>query len=1102
MVIDVLSFCTICIYNLCLGQQFARATYVRSDWSHKMGTVLELSYILALRGIPVASNPSKQFLVSQLGDITAEEENEVAKWMNIASNSEIIRPWIQEDMSLPNTLVIVRALAMKTGHQCLIPSGTLNKGTGIRFDAAGQRLAIAYYAARGYSHEPMFQSLTTEQSVIANYGNAPITNAPCYTIVRAGPGTGKTSTAVELIRTCVKTGQTVLLIAYTNSAVTTVRRRIGADPYLGNRYKSDPFSAKNSENHDRRQVMLSTIDTVARAILTGGGKRKVATGLSFDDIIRNALAMVKSDKRALSVFRDPDGTPMFTHFIVDETQMLCDDRADLVRQIAYGLGVSGINGTKSCHLTMFCDPKQTIASNAGQWLVDIYKSVYDAPSQIHSITRTSDGSIASIPVKIATFEGKQWCLYDLTKSFRFATQAMLEYVMYISRARPHLHVELESGREFVTSNYPPAYARSVADIELIADDIGHAYHTTSSVGILTPTIGRTNRISGQVNAIILELRRRKIPVCTQEDNNYHANGVVVTTFNSCAGMEFSHVFICGVSGYPKSNPQIPAETGRSLMFVANSRAKVSICYIVDKMELCVDVDNSRVVPMMTTQLDKYTIPDKYDPKLPDYWTPDILFRDGTGARFMAVNGVSYMKHTIMAKFENGAKTALFEAVSQYKNNIVLVDGNRSSGLAIDQPSELSMVSRMSSSIKRINPNVAYMKGAASRGRICMSSRTSRVTNDDNQEWAFELPAGTTNESFDIHSNIVPEHMSQRNLFYWLSNLRPEPFDSDTVRRAATLMDLLRKTLCDYETSITGNLPPDNIDVAKYTPIPMVHEMRNPKFNDVKHISNHMVLSPDATISVAGRDAYVTYTLDPYVAMYMSALTYMSSGAAPLAIQVDYANGIIRIFDGFHARMGYLLDALRRVHIYYMTTVFKQNFLGIPPDKRPSPNAYAVDTEYTDGGVLYEIGMVCMDDPFRSMCTLLQNTDVTADVIARSGLSMAAYKTIAMSIMELILMFLENARAATNIPELIYLSATADVKWATDTGAITTNILDVVGKDIIRNGTFESDSKSSDLKTLYGAYVGTMNNSGRHRAFPDAVALAEIYIAHLHVKSAQ
>ncbi len=1066
-------------------------------FSYKMSTILQLAYISAWRGILVRSPTSKVFLENQLGEITDGEKIELQKWCDLASNASIYSAWIQEDGSLPDVNVITRALAMKTGHQCLIPNGLLTSGVGVRLncDSAGQRLALAYYVARGYSHEPMFQSLTDEQANIAQLGSCPMQNEPFRMIIRAGPGTGKTSTAVEMIRACVKSGQSVLLIAYTNSAVTTVRRRIGADPFLGNRYKSDPFSAKNAENKTRKPILLSTIDVIARAILTGGGNRPINAGLSFDEIVKNALAVTIADRRALDIFRDLDGTPLFTHLIVDETQMLSNDRAALARQITYGLSVSGINGVKSCHLTMFCDPKQAISTGAGQWLIDIYRTVHrtngtngvsDTNGTGTSTARTSASASAKTS-QTATFEGREWALFDLTKSFRFATAEMLDFVMRISRKRPHLHVELTSGRSLTTTPYPTAYARSVADIATIVTDIAYMYHTTSSVGILTPTTGRTNKISAQVNAIILELRRRKIPVCTHEDHNYHANGVVVTTFNSCAGMEFSHVFICGVSGFPKTFPQIPAETGRSLMFVANSRAKISICYVVDKMELCVDVDNDQVRPMMQDQLETYTIPDQYNPKLPDFWTADLLFREGTGAKFMAANGLSYAKHTVLSRFDPGSKTALFEALSQYRINVVLVDGERSSG-------GNGAASGVDRSVHRLNPNIAHMRGLATRGKICITPfGGARVSDENGIPWAFELP----------DSDRVS---GPRDLFYWFSNMRPEPFDSGTENRAIRLMSLLQTTLEKYDVENSSDPPDDS--PGRYVPLLTAHEMKNPLFNEGHYLENYMVSSPDSKITIAGREALITYTSDPYVAMYMAALTYISKHAAVLAVQVDYTSGAVRIFDGFHAKMGYLLDALRRTHIYYMTTIFKQNFLGIPPEKRPPPNTFVLDTEYISrGNVLYEVGIVNLNDPFRSMCAILQNDSLTRAMIARMGLTPEGYKSFAIDPMEFALCFMETAGISATtgenqtgttaaIPTLIYLSASQDVSWAKTLNSNDVNILTLLANEITKGGVFESDSKSSDLDTLYGAYVGTPNNSGRHRAFPDAVALAEIYIAHI------
>lgn len=1022
-------------------------------------TVLSLAYICAWRGIAVPSKVTKAQIEEVLGTITQNERQAVEQWYR-RSEGNVLEAWFCHDGTLPPTNVIGRALAMRSGVQCLIPTGMLNSRSG-QEEGTGQRLMIAYYCMRGLPSTPLKEGLTDEQKRISIYGEIGRDKPPKTTLVRAGPGTGKTSTGIEMARVAVQAGHTVLFLAYTNSAVTTLKRRVSADPYLGSKYRAEPFATKNAAVSSKRSILLSTVDQMARAVLTGSTGRSVNTDLGFDAIVRNALIMIQNSKHALNIFLESPIVPKFDHIIVDEAQMLSDDRAAFIRAVANGLSIVGINGMRSCHLTVFCDPKQTITPGAGQWLVSLYERA----------ARTTATTGTAATSSVIEFDGRTWELCDLTRTFRFATAEMLDFVMHISKARPALHVDLIAGNALVPTKGPAAYARCVLDIKKVAEEIQSFYKITSSVGVLTPTLGRTNKTSAQIASLVLELQRLNVPICVHGDGNYQGNGVVITTFNSCAGMEFNHVFIFGASGYPKNNLQIPAETGRSLMFVANSRAKYSICYVLNKSELCVDVDVRRVVPFFNTQVIEYELPTMYDAKLPKCWTSDVLFRDDTGSTFMTCNGLTIVKHCKQTIRDTNATCPLYEALyvlDEAHRMPVLIDAERAPKKGWT-----------------VTPLAAHLRGMATRGRLVCLDNGRRISDDQGRPYIMESPdanaGGNPSTSQDPSQASVP--YSSRDLFYWYSNMRIEP----TIERAAERADKLRNLLDTCVTQLASDVAQSG---AAVTIKLCQHGAR--KTGTSTDSTNYMIYAPDAMFTVGGRAGYITYTENAYVAMYNATLL-SSPESRPWAIQVSPATGTIKVFDGFHAKMNYLLDALKRTHIFHISTIFRANFLNVPPEYRPSTNTYAVDTEFNNGSEIYEIGLVCLSDPFRSMCSLIKCPSIQGWILKRAGIDLADYQEIAVSESDFALDFVECATQLSlqHRPKIIHFVSSVDVAWAQDTGAQFIELASRLKQRIVTSGTFETDSKTPDLDALYGSYVGPFEITNRHRAFPDAVALGEI-----------
>jgi len=969
------------------------------------------AYVLSSREIAVPIDGSLE-LEKMLGEISNEEYMRLEEWERVAMNLDL-SAWIEFAGTLPCAKIIGRSLAMQTGHQCLIPASYFGAIKRVAVPDLAQRLLLAYYEIRGYSTSPPVIRLTDEQQGIVD---------ACFdksVLVMAGPGTGKSTTIVEIMRRCVKEGKRALILTYTNSAKTTLRRKIAADPYLGGEYKDEPFA---NGNKVFKSVLLSSVDQLALAILAGPTQtRTYGATVDFEGKIASALNFVRNCKGKLNIFYENQTVPKFDIIIVDEAQMLSNDRADLVIEIKKKMTTSGINGQINCSLAVFSDPKQNIRQNSGQWLIDLYEQ------------RTNSA------------RGIDWQLHTLHNTYRFKSREMLEFVMHISRKRPALHAELKCHGDVMYS-CAAARVRSIGEISAIAAEISMLYADTKSVGLLTPTYGRSNATSVQLNALILELRRIKVPVCLHGDDNFQANGVVVTTFNSCAGMEFMHVFIIGMAGYPKNYPQISHETGRALAFVANSRAKVSICYILDRPELGVDVDPSHVYAP-DTGLTAYTVPDKYIPKIPLVWTTEIMMGERAEVYFEN-NDVNFNSFLVERKDIPNCKTTLYDLVTAFGRSPVL----READIVVEPNIP-------------INPGIAHKKGISSGGRPVYTLEGKRLG---------DIPYKMTGPDENFMTLFPSETQKDRIDFYWYSNIRPENQGKDDVVNAERLREALM-VLLDEDLKFC----------KAATKVPRGSE---------KVLSEAYSVIPDMTFTKGERQGYVLFTEKVANVLYTGAVLWLSSGSCPLMVQVD-PRGSIYVFDNFHEIIGYHLDALRRIHIYNNTTIFKDNFFGIDACRRPGPNMYTIDTEYVNGKDIYEIGILCLFDPYLSFCAAIKhpNSKTRPDIerMERMHLTPKDFEKIAIDTDELALRILKSA-ARWKVPNLTmhYFSASNDINWLN--GCV--QVIDVAAFAATitpKKGTFNSDSRTANLDSLYGMYVGPNEQSGRHRAFPDAVMLGEI-----------
>jgi hypothetical protein len=966
------------------------------------------AYVLALRN-HASKELSLSELVAQCGNITPDEYQQTNHLFAIAPQMDIT-PFgtltYGQCVRWMSTSHIILMVAMQSGHQCLLTGGMFNTTKNASHPLLPLQLLAAYYYVRGIPYARKCTNLSDEQSRIANLGTIPIDAPQNLTIVRAGPGTGKTTTAIELIRRAAASGKRILVVAFTNSAVSTIRRRICADPDLGYDFTHNAFSSKKSPTGT---VLLSTVDMIAEYVRCTGLNSRSYGGrsVSFATLVADALLRLVNDPSVMPAFRMPDGvTPLFDHIVVDEAQMLSDAHMGIITTLAHNLTVSTINGSRTCHVTVFCDPRQAINSNAGKWLIRIHEP------------RHASTPAPNVP------DSLKWNLAELTISFRFENPALLEFVMKISRRRPNIHVELRASKPL-----PPMHsaARSlpIARIDDIASEIAQVYASCGSVGLLTPTKGRTNAVSRQLAALTLALRKLRAPVSVQGESNFNGNGIIITTFNSAAGMEFKYVYILGMSQYPKAYQRIDAETGRALAFVANSRASHGICYLLDGPELGVDVDPQDVDAAPNTTTVEYALPDRYLPQLPINWTTEIMMDDNAKIYFEN-NGIQHEKFRVNTSYDQSQSCGAYEFLSCLPTPIPA---------CVQKPGEM-----------QVSPNVAILRGQIING-----------------------------QALSGYSIVPPANPNDvREAYYWYTNRRIEPSRDPTGlwRRYMAIL---------YAINNNPDATPTPTRCGPYAAKPWHDDTLEP-----------YVIAPDLKVKLADRFYYTCVSENPYDTMYTCAVIWLKQKVAVGCLHVNPASGQITLYDNFQALYAYHLDAIRRLHVYAITSVFRAAYLSLPP---PASHLHTVDTEYVDGSEIYEIAIVNVADPYRSFCAPIKMVTpgkvLLEEKIHKLGLTRDTYNQVASSISDFLLLFLESTtRTGITAPLLMYFSSKVDINW-TEGCVATTDVANAIMPALIDAGTFNSSSRTSKLDAAYGAFVGPIDETGRHCAMPDTIALAEL-----------
>lgn len=341
-----------------------------------------------------------------------------------------------------------------------------------------------------------------------------------FTIVNAGPGTGKTTCGCIKAFTLQHEG--VIFSSYTNAAVKEIKVRMYEFPI------------------NKKKILFSTIDSLAAKICHGISE-------SYDENIRNAITIIEKRGRL-----DLD----YRHVILDESQDIDNLRFELIAKMYINDYFDSV--------TIFGDPRQKINSNAGGWYNKIWVDSQSGYCNIYS---------NRIKVKRIGF----------TYSQRFHNKNVLDLVNDLSLRRPEIHHKLESNNIIFSSTPITLYNVNIESnflriISTLISD-GTKY---SDIMVISPSIEADNKTSMSVKKLESLLRYNNIPCKIDSQGSYHSDGILFSTIHSAKGKEADYVFIVGMNNYTNSFSMIPFDEAESLIYVAHSRARKGIIYLFDQ----------------------------------------------------------------------------------------------------------------------------------------------------------------------------------------------------------------------------------------------------------------------------------------------------------------------------------------------------------------------------------------------------------------------------------------------------------------------------------------------------------------------------------------
>lgn len=423
-----------------------------------------------------------------------------------------------------------------------------------------KEIIVAFYYYKQLKLNIDYKSYSVEQEDVINQSSG-------ITVVNAGPGTGKTTTACE--KAFRLRGEGVIFLSYTTSAVKEDFYRMYVYPEVSKNMSCDNLD---------KLLVFKTVDSLAGAI--NGGISE-----SYDHSIRDAIISLKRNPRH---FRHK-------HIIVDETQDIDDLRCELISVLYNLCGFSS--------MTIFGDPRQKINVNNGNWYRDLW--------------------IQSKSNFVTLLDRKHRCdSVGFSISYRFKCQHMCNLVNQLSERRPDIHhslnilsseVQLCLEKPIVVyGNTNDQIIKSIG--QFILDLNKMCKEPFSEFMVIGPSLSsESNKTSKYAQRLSHIFRNMGIPCKIQSEGSYSRNGVLFSTIHSAKGKEANYVFIFGMDNYPNTFNMIQYEVAESLIYIAHSRARKKIFYMISaehniKLPRGVLETNTQIISGVVTTAENERLP--------------------------------------------------------------------------------------------------------------------------------------------------------------------------------------------------------------------------------------------------------------------------------------------------------------------------------------------------------------------------------------------------------------------------------------------------------------------------------------------------------------
>lgn len=582
-----------------------------------MSKTRHLVYVAHLRGIEGISGKAR--LQQKLGNITQDEQDHIRTWEDLTKQ---VPKNIYTEYSASELAVY---LGIKTGYTCPLTPISSTFGT-----KDGVQALIAFYIMEGYNvyhPKPVF---TSEQEELIAYDSGPV-------VVNAGPGTGKTTVGVE--RAFRKQHEGVILVSYSNESVREIYRRF--KEYPNHRGKIGYKNIKKHGSNEMYPIVVTTLDSLAWN-LSGKGSIEESDS-SHSMAVKDAISAIAHGRvpphRHLIVDESQDideargemvkllyATGKFKSMLI-----LGDPRQRISKSgiwytnlwvkgeyeaTVYEKDVSTMTINRGALITLSDPPsgdKQDTPSSPDDFLppfmaiklpeppskspdetdgnmdmmnlLDDLNDMDDLDDEVEiKLTDKPQKAEGYKPIDKTISVGR----VGLSVSHRFKNQKLIELHNDLSSKRQDIHVELHPPAQipdygkfkcYNVGNYHDELGMAGFANYIKTSYIDSKFCTLKDICIIMPSITSENATSKRGQRMCAIFKSQGLNCYTKKEGSYLPNGIFVTTIQSVKGKEFSVVILYCMSEFPKFYPQIPHDQADSLIYVANTRAKLEIIYL-------------------------------------------------------------------------------------------------------------------------------------------------------------------------------------------------------------------------------------------------------------------------------------------------------------------------------------------------------------------------------------------------------------------------------------------------------------------------------------------------------------------------------------------